>query len=204
MIYAVLTTKPSLRLPGKNPLLLPYTLAWLQYASLWCHEPLVIISVGEYKCPNLPPKIPHIWVVDGMGHYEKLRTAMAAYPEASDDDVCVLPQLTQPCRSKYLLARAVCHCRQSHRTVVTASVMPSQSWRYLDTQGRWRKARDGSNLVYDGYLYAWQGAKGLVDVFDPDAPHEVVHTYHRWGLIDIDSPGDIPPALGAIWAETLL
>jgi len=202
MIYAFICTKPSRRCPGKNDMLLPYTVAWLGYASMWLAERVQIVHVGP-QCPaGFPPILRHI-PIDEADHHKKLAYAMEL-AEVGDNDICVLPQLTQPIRRPRLLAVVVDAVRRTGRTTITATVSPAQRWRHLRPDGTWTPpTAEGVDTLLDGVLYAWQGLDGLADVFNPAAPHTVI-SYPAPYIIDIDHPEDIPPALPSMWAETLL
>lgn len=204
MIFCYICTKSSTRYPGKNDMLLPYTLAWLGYASMYAPEPVTVLSVGPRRPAGLPPDIAHCPVKNGSTHKEALAAAMS-YSGASGEDVCALPQLTQPLRSPLLLREAVQACRATGLTVVTANMMQPTGWRALDDAGRWQSHTDeAAQPVIDGRMYAWRGYEGLDDVFDQGTRHAMLIVNEPWGLVDIDRPADVPPGLPAMWAGSLL
>lgn len=53
-----------------------------------------------------------------------------------------------------------------------------------------------------GQLYAWRSGH-VADIFAHDAPHSIVQTEHRWGIVDINERGDIPPTLSAMAGELM-
>lgn len=202
MIYAFICTKESVRFPGKNELLLPYTLAWLGYASMVVRDKVEIVSLGPSRPKDLPIKIRHI-TIDSPSHKAVIEYGMQAV-KACKSDIFILPQLTHPIRRPDLLAKIIEKMPAGECSAVTVTRRPSSAWRIVDPQGRWAAKNEAPLPLHDGVLYAWRGQAGLDAMFDANSPHIILETDNNWGLVDIDHPSDLPPALPAIWASTLL
>lgn len=203
MIHVLITVKESSRFPGKNRKLAPYTILWLLKEIAYMPEPVQVYTIGERS--ELPLRLPVGWrhiATDCKSHREDVEEAEQQIKPAAGD-VMVLAQVTQPLREHSLLERLV-HCIQSgHTSCVTAAERPAVAWRSVNNSGMWGHKQSTTRLEVDGQLYAWKPGHAAA-IFNPQARHTVVPSCHRWGLVDIDSAEDMPPALPAMVAELLL
>ena len=203
MIHVLITVKESTRFPGKNRKLAPYTILWLLNEMAYSEEPVRVYTVGDRS--ELPFRLPQGWThlrTDASGHCEDIKYAESIIAPA-EQDVMVLAQVTQPLREHGLLERVVRAIRRGASSCITAKELKSQSWRALEIGGKWSEKETVSELVTDGCLYAWRPGHSA-DIFKPDAEHAVVKSHLSWGLVDVDTASDIPPALKAMAAELLL
>lgn len=202
MIHVLLTVKPSLRYPGKNRKLWPFTYKWLLAEAGDTIEPVRLYVVGsadELPAP-LPPAVRYLNILTGS-HARDVEEAEAQIAPSATD-VMVLAQLTQPLRERGLLHRAVDACRRSGRATVTATPEETHAWRELDGNGSWRPQVAVDAPLLDGALYAWPRGRSC-DIFDPRAPHTVVERRRIRLIVDVDEAADVPPALAAAWAELM-
>lgn len=200
MIFLLVTTHPSKRLPGKNDALFHFTADWAAIAAQHCGELVTMVHIGPLPAKNLPLKWLHLDIDEGS-HYDDIASAeemLAPDPH----DVFALAQVTQPLRSRHLLADAVARVRSENQPLITVQKMPARYWRLTDDFGRRPKKDEFDELVHDGSLFAWLPGQ-LPAIFDHTAKKSVLEIDRRWGLIDIDVAGDIPPALPALWADSL-
>ncbi len=203
MIHVLITVKESSRFPGKNRKLAPYTIAWLLSEMAYSEESVRVYTVG--KRSELPLRLPVGWKhipTACMSHREDVETAERQIQPAAGD-VMVLLQVTQPLRRLGLLEQAVRCIHAGNACCVTAAEMPVANWRVVNNNGSWGVPQKGNQLIADGQLYAWQPGRAA-EIFHPQARHMIILTPHRWGMIDIDRPEDMPPGLSAMAAELLL
>ncbi|MBQ8516401.1 MAG: glycosyltransferase family 29 protein [Akkermansia sp.] len=203
MIHVLITVRESSRFPGKNRKLAPYTIAWLLTEMAYCRETVKVYTVG--KRSELPLRLPVGWVhipTSCRSHREDVEEAELRIQPAAED-VMLLVQVTQPLREHGLLEQAVRCIREGHTGCVTATQQPASNWRMLNDNGSWGVPQKGSRLVADGQLYAWRPGCAA-EIFNPSARHMIILTHHRWGMVDIDVPEDMPPGLPAMAAELLL
>lgn len=118
---------------------------------------------------------------------------MDAVPE--DGGIFVLLQLTQPFRADGLLKQAVDAAAESGLVVISATLMPDESWRRLDADGCWG-ARDGDAdaKVYDGRIYVWRRDQ-LDEQQSRTARHAVLLETEDDRFVDIDWERDLPSCL---------
>ena len=203
MIHVFITAHASRRFPGKNRLLAPYSIIWLLNEVAYIEEAVQVYTVGDRA--EFPFRLPAAWLhikTRVESHKDALEQAEKTATPAPDD-VCVLVQLTQPLREHGLLERAVSIMRHgAHPSCISVSDAPRNDWRSVDTEGRFGSKTHDAVFAADGQLYAWR-AGHVADIFTPDAPHCIVRTEHRWGIVDINERGDIPPALNAMAGELL-
>lgn len=203
MIHVFVTAHASRRFPGKNRLLAPYSIVWLLNEAAYMEEPVQVYTVGDRA--EFPFRLPAAWrhVKSRLESHRAALELAEAEAHPAEGDVCALVQLTQPLREHGLLERAVSVVRRGgYASCITASPAPREDWRCLDAQGGFgRKVHEPVRLA-DGQLYAWQPGH-VADIFSPEARHGVVITEHRWGVVDINEPGDMPPALAAMAGELL-
>ena len=203
MIHVLITVKESSRFPGKNRRLAPYTISWLLLEMAYISEQVRVYTVGERS--ELPLRLPVGWThihTDCRNQQNDVEAA-ERYIKPASDDVMVLVQVTQPLREHGLLERAV-HCiRAGHSCCTTAAHCPSSDWRRVNNNGSWGKKDSSVQLITDGQLYAWKPGH-IAEVFTPSARHMIILTKHRWGVVDIDELGDIPPGMDAMAAALLL
>ena len=203
MIHILITVKESTRFPGKNRKLASYTILWLLKEMAYISETVRVYTVGERS--ELPLRLPVGWQhisTNGKSHQEDVEYAERQISPAAGD-VMVLAQVTQPLREHSLLERVV-RCIQSGNTsCVTATERPIDAWRSVNDDGSWKGKIASTRLVIDGQLYAWSPGCAA-EIFLHDIHHKVILTHHRWGVVDVDTPEDIPPALSAMAAELLL
>lgn len=200
MVHIFIANKESVRFPGKNAVLLPYTVAWLARAVPLLNEPCRVYCAGE-PLPGIPDSWRYIPAPTKLGHLAVLRAAeKAAAP--GKEDVCVLVQLTQPLREAALLSRAVALCRKTAQTVISATEMPEAAWRRLDARGTWAGQKKHCRIPYlDGRIYAWLPGR-VHEIFDCACPHAVVHTVLPF-IVDVDMPADWPAELGSMLVKPL-
>lgn len=207
MIHVFITVKESERFPGKNRFLAPYTITWLLNESAYIDDEVAVYTVG--KRSELPLVLPKKWKhipTSCEGHLADLEYAESLIQPA-DGDVCVLLQVTQPIREQYLLASAVDCIKAGNKCCITASVHVEDTWRKIMQDGTWtcKNNSDYKESIFklNGQLYAWSpGNVGAI--FDPSCPHRIIRTNSSWGIVDIDYKQELPPALSAMWAVTLL
>lgn len=205
MLHILLTVHPSTRLPGKNAALWPYTRAWLAQELLYLPEPARVWAVGTPS--ELGEPLPPAWRVipcAAGSHMGDLQQAERAIAPAADD-VCVLPQITQPLRRRHLLsdmAEAARECGSAVSCIRTRC----EPWRMLADSGAWgsHAAADAAArpALLDGACYAWLPGR-VADIFDPAAPHARVINYDG-PLVDVDEAADVPSWLASAFADLLL
>lgn len=203
MIHVLITVKESTRFPGKNRRLAPYTILWLLNEIAYLQESVQVYTVGERS--QLPLRLPVGWQhisTNGKIHREDVEYAEQQIAPAAED-VMVLVQLTQPLREHSLLERAVRCIQAGHTACVSAAEQPADAWRTVSPTGTWEPKQKADRLIVDGQLYAWKPGH-TAEIFNPQARHMVILSHHRWGLVDVDTPEDIPPALSSMAAELLL
>ena len=203
MIHVLITVKESQRFPGKNKALAPYTITWLLTEIAYLPETVKVYTVG--KRSELPLRLPVEWQhipTACISHAEDVKTADAAI-QATEDDVIILAQLTQPLREHGLLEQVISCIRSGNTSCVTATELPSGDWRKVDNNGSWGKGPKEKSIYTDGKLYAWRPGHSE-EIFNPQARHRVVLSQQNWGMVDVDERGDIPPGLASMAAELLL
>lgn len=202
MIHVLITVKESERFPGKNRLLAPYTIAWLLNEIAYLKESVKVYTVGQRS--ELPLRLPERWEHIKTPCENHLQDIVVAetHIAPSSDDVMVLAQLTQPVREQYLLARAVECIRDGNSCCVTVSEHPNYTWRNVSEEGSWKEKDETYQLKINGQLYAWRPGRAA-DVFASEIKHAVLPTRTCWGIVDIDTPNDIPPGLQTIAASYL-
>ncbi len=199
MVIALICTKESRRFPGKNNILLPYTLAWLGMAQLYLPggEELRIVSAGVKRPESLPRGIMHLSTPAGEPHHECVLRAMCACPHTAET-VWVLPQLTQPVRRVQLLSEVVEAGRTYGFPASTYTEQRLDGWRGLGARGQ----DDVLRYSMDGRLYAWQTEEQLAAIFAHRIP-AWVNSRDRSGLVDIDAREDMPPGLAGMVSHQL-
>lgn len=197
MIHVLITVHPSIRFPGKNKQLAPYTIQWLLSECAYAEEEVCVYMVGARA--ELPLRLPSAWrhiPTQTPDHQTAVEIAERSIAP-QEDDLMVLVQLTQPVREQGLLERAAAMLREGDYTACrTAARMPKAAWREVAEQ-RDAVAKHEDLLMEDGQLYAWKPGHAAA-VFAPDASCALLETAHRWGLVDVNVAGDIPPALSAM------
>lgn len=206
MIHVLITSKESRRFPGKNGSLWEYTAAWLAAECMSSAEPVRVWFAGAVPEGAKVPAGWRVLDVHAADHHE-LQQAMedAVLAECGRDGapVFVLAQLTQPLRRRGLLADVVYVCR-AFGAAGTYCVGRLDEWRVVSCRG-WGKPRDGVCRLMDGALFAWRPGR-LEDSWRPGVPYTrrgMVANY-RGPVVDVDAPGDLPPALDAMWAKLML
>lgn len=187
MIHIFITHKQSERFPNKNETLLPHTVAWLEKAI-----PLLKEACQVYCAGALIEGLPASWTYLPLNTNKEHRLVVSEAEQMASPqqgDVCVLTQLTQPLRDTTLLHRAVSLCRESGKTVISATQMPDPTWRRIDAHGSWSSSKKHHRfLFHDGRLYAWQPGRSH-EIFDCNTPHAVVRSEIPF-IIDVDTPDD--------------
>lgn len=203
MIHVLITVKESERFPGKNRKLAPYTILWLLKEIAYHDEDVKVYTVG--KRSELPFRLPSRWQhiqTATEGHLKDIELAEHQIaPQA--DDIMVLAQLTQPLREHGLLERIVKAVRSKAKSAVTVSEITSHAWRTMQNGGMWHIKKAERHYILNGQLYAWKPGYAA-DIFNPQAQHAMVLSEQGWGNVDVDFPGDMPPALSAMAGELLL
>ena len=203
MIHVLITVKESVRFPGKNRKLAPYTITWLLTEIAYCTEIVKVYTVG--KRSELPLRLPIAWEhipTSCNSHMEDVKIA-EDYIQPAPEDVVLLVQMTQPIREHGLLEQVVSCIRSGNTCCITATERPMGNWRALNNNGSWGQGAKEKRLFADGKLYAWRPGCSE-EIFNPQARHMVVLSQQRWGIVDIDEPGDIPPGFLSMAAELLL
>lgn len=202
MIHVLITVKESERFPGKNRFLAPYTIVWLLNEIAYIKEQVQVYTVG--KRSELPLVLPNGWEHIKTACSDHLQDIIAAERKIkpAKTDVMVLAQVTQPIRESYLLARAVECIRAGNKSCITATHRPDEEWRRV-SQGRWKLKKQETALKLTGQLYAWSPGNAW-RIFDHDCTHSVLVTRVGGGIVDIDTPADLPPALPAMFSEVVL
>ena len=202
MIHVFITAHPSRRYPGKNRRLAPYTILWLLNEMAYLEEPVRVYTVGLRS--EFPFRLPIAWkhiATREASHQAALEVAEKA-ARAAAGDILMLLQLTQPLREHGLMERAAALMRRGFRSCITAADMPECAWRAVTESGQFTNKAHASRVLADGHLYAWKPGN-LADIFNPAAPHGIIRTSHRWGMVDVNERGDVPPALDAMAGELL-
>lgn len=202
MINVLITAKPSSRFPRKNLILAPYSIAWLNNEIAYMDEPVAVYTAGIRK--ELPWMLPPAWKhfeIDDESHPKVVQEAEKLISPA-EDDVMVLVQLTQPVREPGMLYELIYRLREGmYPAATTAATMPTRGWRAV-TGGRFNPDDHKAETVIDGQLYAWRPGYAFYS-FDNTKPRTIVETHHRWGIIDIDYPEDIPPNMNSMFGDML-
>ncbi|MBQ4635153.1 MAG: glycosyltransferase family 29 protein [Akkermansia sp.] len=203
MIHVLITVKESVRFPGKNRKLAPYTITWLLTEIAYCTEIVKVYTVG--KRSELPLRLPIAWEhipTSCNSHMEDVKIA-EDYIQPAPEDVVLLVQMTQPIREHGLLEQVVSCIRSGNTCCITATERPADNWRTLDNNGSWGQSTREKQLLADGKLYAWRPGCSE-EIFNHQARHMLVLSQQRWGIVDIDEPEEIPPGLLSMAAELLL
>lgn len=192
MIHILITHKESTRFPGKNVLLLPWTIAWLRRAISLLQEPSRVYVAGEYL-PGTPDGWAYIPADTSLGHQAVIEEAERVIAPAPEDALA-LCQLTQPLREPSLLQRAVAEHRGSGKSVISATSLPSLAWRRIGRKGTWGTTKNEDRELYlDGRVYVW--APGHVgDIFSPSCSHSVVVSHYPF-ICDVNYAQDWPGVL---------
>lgn len=197
MIHVLVTVHPSIRFPGKNKRLAPYTIQWLLSECAYAEEEVRVYTVGARA--ELPLRLPSAWrhIATKVASHQAAVEAAEREIAPQEDDILMLVQPTQPLREHGLVERAAALLREDcHMACRTAAPMPSTGWREVNGQGDAARKHE-ENLLTDGQLYAWRPGHAA-DIFAPNADCGVLEIAHRWGLVDVNGAGDIPPALDAM------
>lgn len=198
MVHIFTSHKESSRFPGKNAVLLPYTVSWLDRAIPLLGEQSRVYCAGD-RLGGIPKDWKFVPADTSIGHLGVLRAAECAASPV-EGDVCVLVQFTQPLREPSLLRRAVELCRGTGKTVVSATEMPDPEWRRMGADGTWSSYKSHDRVLYhDGRIYAWQPGH-VADIFDSSAEHAVVLTSLPF-IVDVGDPEDWPVELQSIVAR---
>lgn len=197
MIHILVTVHPSVRFPGKNKRLAPYTIQWLLSECAYAEEEVRVYTVGARA--ELPLRLPRAWqhiLTKHSSHQAAVEAAERIIaPQA--DDILMLVQLTQPLREHGLVERAAALLREKgHMACRTAAPMPSTAWRAVNGQGDATRKHE-ADLLADGQLYAWRPGHAAA-IFAAESDCGVLEINHSWGLVDVNREGDIPPALDAM------
>lgn len=205
MIHVLITVKPSVRFPGKNKRLFPYTAIWLHNEIANTEEAVRVYTVGERS--ELPEKLPtgwiHLDVLTGSHKGDVVEAERLIHPDRTADTLILL-QVTQPLRRCGLLADMV---KAAHggeeKSAVSAALCEGSNWRFLTCNGKWDgfKTHSSRSLRIDGACYAWRPGYAEA-IFDANVPHATVQNLNM--ICDIDYEADIPLGINAIWAETVL
>lgn len=197
MIHVLVTVHPSVRLPGKNKRLAPYTIQWLLSECAYAEEEVRVYTVGARA--ELPLRLPCAWqhIATKVSSHQAAVEAAERIISPQAEDILMLVQLTQPLREHGLLERAAAMLREGgHNACRTAAPMPSTAWRAVNGQGD-AASKQEEEMLIDGQLYAWRPGHAA-DIFAAEADCAVLENAHRWGLVDVNREGDIPPALDAM------
>lgn len=200
MIHVLITAHESSRFPGKNRRLAPFSIVWLLNEIAYSEEAVQVYTVGDRS--EFPFRLPVAWRhirLKVPRHREVVERAEREIAPAAGD-VLVLVQLTQPLREHGLLERIVASVRSGKSSAMTVSQLPCQGWRELDAEGCPRPKERRQAVMADGLLYAWTPGHAA-EIFAPCRAQAVVPTEQHWGIVDINEPGDIPPALEAMAAS---
>lgn len=195
-------SKNSSRFAGKNALLIPYTVAYLDKVQTLTKEPLqVFVAMTDETLPLKDKffakhvKFNFLTLPDEVKN-QHMQTLVEKALEAINPDIdepIILLQLTQPLRSLSLIDEALQVYQSSPNRAVMSYILGPEAWRVLDSQGNYQAhLRAGGELlkIHDGSIYVFNPMTYL-QLWDKSPKSSVQNKVDE--LIDIDYQSQYDP-----------
>lgn len=195
-------SKNSTRFQGKNTLLIPYTVAFLDKVQSLTKDPLqVYVAMTDETLPLKEKflaknvkfnflKLPD--VVKNQHMQILIEKALEAINPDIDEPI-VLLQLTQPLRSLSLIDEALRVYNSSPSRAVMSYVLGPEAWRVMDKDGNYQgELRAGGELlkIHDGAIYVFN-AMTYKQLWDKSVKSSVQNAVPA--LVDIDYKSQFNP-----------
>lgn len=197
-------SKNSTRFKGKNALLIPYTVAYLDKVQSMTEEPLQVFVALTQETLHLKDKFLANYVkfdflilpdeVKNQHMQILIETALDVINPDVDEPIILL-QLTQPLRSLSLIDEALQVYQSCPSRAVMSYVTGPEAWRVLDDNGNYQgELRAGGEQlkIHDGAIYVFN-AMTYLQLWDKSAKSAVLNDVPA--LVDIDYQDQFNPEI---------
>lgn len=195
-------SKNSSRFFGKNELLIPYTVGYLDKVQSMTEEPLqVFVAMTEETLPLKDKFLANLVKFDFLILPDKVKnqnmqclieTAIDVINPEQDEPI-VLLQLTQPLRALSLIKDALEVYKSCPTQAVMSYILGHEAWRVLDKDGNYQSELrpDGELLkIHDGAIYVFNRLT-YKQLWDKSAKSAVLNAVPA--LVDIDYQSQFNP-----------
>lgn len=195
-------SKNSTRFFGKNELLIPYTIAYLDKIQSMTNDRLqVYVAMTEETLPLKDKFLANYVKFDFLILPDKVKnqnmeilieTALDVINPEQDEPI-VLLQLTQPLRALSLIDDALQVYKTCSSRAVMSYILGHEAWRVLDNNGNYQsELRTAGELlkIHDGSIYVFN-RKTYSQLWDKSAKSAVLNDVPA--LVDIDYKSQFNP-----------